>query len=1112
MEMPPLLIVRGEDLVVLGVQWEDLHLDQSAAAPRLIAAVTGGHIILTFPPQAIAEQKMVAGQFAVRGAQTCGPSRVRFFVPAGTTVPLTSEGILSAISVAGSALVTSTTDQSTIIEFPWGLITSVMDRRGTRVSAVAAGRPLMSAGVAGLWYLRFRGRDTTPADAALRLVPLGLDPNEPGQDIATLEATDRQRIVTETEQNGIFPTLRQFELSALGGSITARAEWPTFAWEHHTTVGRDQKVNTVSRGFLFPFGHRAEFQVQTERIIRPRLGDDLAMAGLHAQAILTVKEPVRGAVTGSARLARRFPFSQVEILTHTFSNISKIATKTHRRAPLRLDELRAELANTIAARDDAQAQVNDILSNTPAPGDIFAAADRDFPEAPQLVELEGEIASLVDEINTTQAAIAAADARISVLQHQIEPLQQSLILPDGTIDPGVQQQLDELNRQIAEINAEIRPLINGLAIMRRDLAAKQADEAPMRARVLAFLASLPRTEEALRDNREPSAVALFSLRDQVNELQAHVDHVLDVSSQELEVSFVVSFVPAPGEPPTPLRVPVRCRGRAGDVYFDIPMIFVHDMAFSEDDDFESFVSLTDAGTKAELDATFSEFSNVPLPGVRIDMLQAQQVSNGDIHEVSEISVQGASLNSEFWPTLSQFKIALPTLRALLPGHEESMAFQFSQDFIDQGEAADAVMALADGAEPIRVDFGDHPEQSGGLIAPIFGANVLSRSLGLVAKDALPGAGGDFASIFRETTMLGMSLGSLIETERLTPIPPKITPILDNGTPVGVLMEWSPPLKNHGPFVGNPNATLDLTVKKSPADTRNECTISNFSLVLPSEGTALVRLNFNSLKFTQKPGQSPDLQVARPDIQFLGGLKLLKELLDEFLQRLGGGPAIHPTSSGLTASYAVALPSVTAGTFLLRNIAIQASIDIPFSRDPVTLALSFASRDNPFNVSVLMFGGGGYITVKIGPTGLTGLEASLEFGAAVAVDFVVASGEVHALGGAHVVAAGGGVSLEAYIRIGGSVEVLGLVSVSVELRVELAYVDDNNQNRLVGRAKLVIEVDVLVFSDSVELDSGEWILAGHEGPRIAHAAPFLDTHDALDHGLDLWKDYRKAFAA
>src|SRR5207249_11639267 len=126
-----------------------------------------------------------------------------------------------------------------------------------------------------------------------------------------------------------------------------------------------------------------------------------------------------------------------------------------------------------------------------------------------------------------------------------------------------------------EINAEIRPLINGVAIMRRDLAAKQADEAPMRARVLAFLASLPRTEEALRDNNDPSAVALFSLRDQVNELQAHVDHVLDVSSQELEVSFVIAAVPATGGTPTPLRVPVRCRGSAGDAYFDIPMLFVH---------------------------------------------------------------------------------------------------------------------------------------------------------------------------------------------------------------------------------------------------------------------------------------------------------------------------------------------------------------------------------------------------------------------------------------------------------------------------------------------------------------------------------------------------------
>ena len=96
-----------------------------------------------------------------------------------------------------------------------------------------------------------------------------------------------------------------------------------------------------------------------------------------------------------------------------------------------------------------------------------------------------------------------------------------------------------------------------------------------------------------------------------------------------------------------------------------------------------------------------------------------------------------------------------------------------------------------------------------------------------------------------------------------------------------------------------------------------------------------------------------------------------------------------------------------------------------------------------------------------------------------------------------------VTLTGFLRIGGSVELLGLVSVSVELRVELNYQEEGN--RLVGRARLVIEIDLTLYSDSIELDSGDWVIAGGTGQLAAPAALF----DAAM-GLDEWARYRKAF--
>ena len=154
--------------------------------------------------------------------------------------------------------------------------------------------------------------------------------------------------------------------------------------------------------------------------------------------------------------------------------------------------------------------------------------------------------------------------------------------------------------------------------------------------------------------------------------------------------------------------------------------------------------------------------------------------------------------------------------------------------------------------------------------------------------------------------------------------------------------------------------------------------------------------------------------------------------------------------------------------------MNAGVDVPFDGKPVTVSLGFAKRENPFNVSIMAFGGGGYIDLTLGPTGLIKLEASIEFGASLEVNFFIARGEVHALGGVRFKAAGGSIDIDGFIRIGGSVEVLGLVSVSIELVVTLSY---RSGNRLVGRATLVVEIDLTLYSDKVEIDSGEWVLAG-----------------------------------
>lgn len=288
------------------------------------------------------------------------------------------------------------------------------------------------------------------------------------------------------------------------------------------------------------------------------------------------------------------------------------------------------------------------------------------------------------------------------------------------------------------------------------------------------------------------------------------------------------------------------------------------------------------------------------------------------------------------------------------------------------------------------------------------------------------------------------------------------------------------------------------------------------LVLPSAAPVL-RLTFDRLAFHQRGGLTPELEIGTPTVVFEGALTLLADL-QSAIPALADGkrPTIKATASEITASYAIAFPDLPAGVFSLRNVAVRLGLEVPFDageRKP-TVSLGFASRDNPFSLTVSAFGGGGYVDIQIGESGLSRLEASLEFGAAIAIGIGIARAEVHALGGARLVQnPDGSFVVDGFLRVGGSVDVLGLVGFSVELVVTLTY--DQGTGILSGRATLVIEVDLFLFSDSIEIDTGTIVIGediglfdiddgGFEGmPRLVAA------HEP---DLTAWQAYRRAFAA
>ena len=552
----------------------------------------------------------------------------------------------------------------------------------------------------------------------------------------------------------------------------------------------------------------------------------------------------------------------------------------------------------------------------------------------------------------------------------------------------------------------------------------------------------------------------------------------------------------------PLAFPIRCATPDGPVAFDVPLIFVKDLS-------PNFASLTDPGLAQRLADVYAQVV-VPLPGSPIDLARSQSSTldlvraagrTADVHEVHSITIEGNRLANGYRPKLGALEVALPALRSLI-GDDAPRTVRFAEGFLRDGDGADVLLELA-GGPPIDINFAKRADRSGGLVAPHFSANAISRTLGPIDLRASPNPVTGLinpGSLFpADATILGFPLRDLVTQLR---VPPEITSLLQPGGPPEVRMLWvGVKLKSFGPFQATAQSTLDVTVTSSATGASSTATVRNFALLLPSTAHPLLRLHFGSVTFEQLSGQLPKLKFTGVDAKFLGELQLLEELQDA-VDLAGADPYLDVTPTDIKARYSLPLPPVSAGAFVMRCIVLSAGITVPFDGRPVTVSLGFASRENPFVLTVMMFGGGGYVEILIDNTGLRRLEAALEFGAFVAVDFVVASAEVHALGGIRfTLENNGSVSLTGYLRIGGCVDILGLLSVSVELNIALAY--QSTTKALVGRATLVVEIDLTLWSTSVELDSGEWVLAGGSDRPVAFIM-------GADDGLSRWQDYRAAF--
>jgi hypothetical protein len=468
-------------------------------------------------------------------------------------------------------------------------------------------------------------------------------------------------------------------------------------------------------------------------------------------------------------------------------------------------------------------------------------------------------------------------------------------------------------------------------------------------------------------------------------------------------------------------------------------------------------------------------------------------------------------------------VVIPAVQQLT-GINATVPIKLYQNYVDSDFKEGGIFVeLLNGGLEAKFSSSD---RSGGVATPSMNVAALSRTFGTVggASSTLDNFENgtfdpkDYFGTIADAKLLGfIPLTDVIEKVlNIAGNTAKVPKVLTNRMPDAIItsLAWKPMAKNWtapGGFASvtflapdNPehgeHLELDVTIRKplvggGPPEATVAGHMRNFKIDLFN----VIGIHFKVLDFTSTSGKKLDTSAEMGEIEFEGDLRFLNEL-QKYIPSSGfrDPPSVNVTSTGVTVGYSQGIPNIGVGVFSLENIRLGAALELPFISQPVRFRFAFSEREHPFLISVSMLGGGGFFGLAIGPEGVEMLEAALEFGANVSINLVVASGNLHIMAGVYLKLepSNNASQLTGYLRAGGSAEVLGLITISIEFYFGFTYYFE--EHKIAGEASVDVEVDVLFFSATVEVK----MRREFSDPEVS----FSDLMSSSD-----WDDYCEAFA-
>ncbi|HEX8981267.1 MAG TPA: hypothetical protein VF792_00730 [Ktedonobacterales bacterium] len=455
----------------------------------------------------------------------------------------------------------------------------------------------------------------------------------------------------------------------------------------------------------------------------------------------------------------------------------------------------------------------------------------------------------------------------------------------------------------------------------------------------------------------------------------------------------------------------------------------------------------------------------------------------------------------FVPCLRQADVRLTSVEHLL-GAPTTTTIKYFSDYLAHGYD-DGPGIFAEFMRPVATIFS--AEKGGGISMPNMSLVGLSQKTGPVGgKSSDPHTSlqvtvkNEFRpkEYFEEAAAKFLGKISLADMFEIDPFAdrhaPKITTQLDPpgvAVPKAVItsLEWNPVISGpktvgellqidqHSVFKLVGSITRPLT--SVPSEFSFQGSLTSFKL----QFSKIIVINFDRFAFTSQSGQKPNVSVdlsGDHPVQFDGPLRFLNTLEDVIAAGGfgGNGPYLHVNTAGVTVGYSLAIPPVSVGVLSLQHAVFDASLTLPFLDGTPLIDFNFASRSHPFLLTVEAFAGGGYLHVQLDSEVVRIVEGAFEFGGNFALDLGVASGGVHILAGIYLRLTNDPSThrstsdLTGFVRMGGELSVLDVISASLEFDLDLSYyaASDGTGGEARGQATLTVAVHVAFFSTSVEL--------------------------------------------